>query len=177
MEGNMPGGGVDALRDITFARAGDVELALDIYRPTRVNEPLATAVYFHGGGWARGNRRDFAETRLFPIVRRGIVIASASYRLQPRAVWPAQLDDARAAFLYLAEHADEFGIDRTRIGAWGYHARLIRPTSGCHHPAVLSLVRFSERSTQQSPGESVAAAGHIRESPVNPERARRVKLA
>ena len=128
----MPGAGVDALRDITFARADGVELALDVYRPTHVNEPLAAAVYFHGGGWARGGRRDFAETRLYPVVRRGIVIASASYRLQPQALWPAQLDDARAAFLYLAEHAEELGIDHTRIGAWGSSA-------GGHIAAMLAL--------------------------------------
>ena len=128
----MTSAGVNALRDITFARAGDVELALDVYRPARVKEPLAAAVYFHGGGWARGNRRDFAETRIYPVVRRGVVIASASYRLQPQAAWPAQLDDAQAAFLYLAEHADEFGIDHARIGAWGSSA-------GGHIAAMLAL--------------------------------------
>ena len=128
----MLSSGVDVLRDITFAREGGAELALDVYRPAGVSEPLAAAVYFHGGGWARGSRRDFAETRLYPVARRGIVVASASYRLQPQAVWPAQLDDARSAFLYLAEHADELGIDHTRIGAWGSSA-------GGHIAAMLAL--------------------------------------
>jgi acetyl esterase/lipase/phenylpyruvate tautomerase PptA (4-oxalocrotonate tautomerase family) len=150
--------GVDVQRDIPVARAGDVELALDVYRPTQTGEPLPAALYFHGGGWARGSRHDFAETRLYPVAGRGIVVVSASYRLVPQATWPAQLDDARAAFRFVAEHAAEFGVDRARIGAWGSSA-------GGHIAAMLALagnVPVHSVATWFAPGDLVSLAADPR---------------
>jgi acetyl esterase/lipase len=79
-------------------------------------------VYFHGGGWARGSRKDNVEVRLLPVAARGVAIASVSYRLVDVATHPAQLFDARAAVRWLRAHGDEHGLLTDRIGAWGVSA-------------------------------------------------------
>ena len=45
-----------------------------------------------------------------------------NYRLSPEALFPAQLEDCKAAIRWLRAHADEFGIDPKRAGVWGASA-------------------------------------------------------
>ncbi|MBV8142174.1 MAG: alpha/beta hydrolase, partial [Verrucomicrobia bacterium] len=40
----------------------------------------------------------------------------------PQALFPAQLEDCKAAVRWLRAHAEEFGIDPNRIGVWGASA-------------------------------------------------------
>lgn len=112
---------VRATPDLLYAEVEGSELQLDLYRPA-VEEPVACVLYFHGGGWARGSRKDNAEARLLPVAARGIAIASVSYRLTDVATHPAQLYDARTAVRWLREHGAEHGLRGDRIGAWGVSA-------------------------------------------------------
>lgn len=122
---------VDVSLDVTYAGAGASALSMDLYVP-RTTAPPPVAVYFHGGGWVRGSRADLAQERLMPLARHGVAVASVSYRLADVARWPAQLHDAKGAVRWLRAHASEFGIDGTRIGAWGASA-------GGHLAALLGL--------------------------------------
>ncbi|GAA4551051.1 alpha/beta hydrolase [Pseudonocardia xishanensis] len=123
---------VDHLSDIEFRRTGDTSLHLDVYRPRDVDGPLPAVVYLHGGGWARGSRTDYARDRLVPVAAAGMAVVSASYRFSDVAVWPAQLDDARAAVRYVIDHAAELDVDPARVGVWGASA-------GGHIATMLAL--------------------------------------
>jgi acetyl esterase/lipase len=79
-------------------------------------------VYFHGGGWARGSRKDSVEARLEPVAAQGLAICSVSYRFTDVATYPAQLDDARAAVAWLRENGADHGVGTDQIGAWGASA-------------------------------------------------------
>jgi acetyl esterase/lipase len=78
--------------------------------------------YFHGGGWARGSRKDNVDARLQPVAAEGLAICSVSYRFTDVATHPAQLKDAHAAIAWLREHGAEYGLATERIGAWGASA-------------------------------------------------------
>ncbi|HEX3804431.1 MAG TPA: alpha/beta hydrolase [Solirubrobacteraceae bacterium] len=97
------------------------QLFLDLHRPA-VDAPVPCVVYFHGGGWARGSRKDNVDARLLPVAAHGVAIASVSYRLVDVAVHPAQLYDGRAAVRWLRAHGAEHGLLTDRIGAWGVSA-------------------------------------------------------
>jgi acetyl esterase/lipase len=79
-------------------------------------------VYFHGGGWARGSRKDNVDARLVPVAADGLGICSVSYRFTDVATYPAQLEDAQAAIAWLRENGAEYGLATERIGAWGASA-------------------------------------------------------
>jgi acetyl esterase/lipase len=79
-------------------------------------------VYFHGGGWARGSRKDNVDARLEPVAAEGLGICSVSYRFTDVATHPAQLEDAQAAIAWLRENGAEYGLATDRIGAWGASA-------------------------------------------------------
>lgn len=79
-------------------------------------------MYFHGGGWARGSRKDNVEARLEPVAAQGLAICSVSYRFTDVARYPAQLEDARAAVAWLRQNGAENGLATDHIGAWGASA-------------------------------------------------------
>jgi acetyl esterase/lipase len=112
-------------------------LELDLYTPA--GEPAPVILFVHGGGWRLGTRAVFVPTwrdrRPGPfhrLVAAGFAVASVDYRLTGEAVFPAQLDDVRAALGFLRGRADELGVDAGRVVTWGESA-------GAHLAALLGL--------------------------------------
>ncbi len=115
-----PSSGVKALRDLEYAKVGDVSLKLDLYLPERRPEgPMPLVVWVHGGAWQAGSKD---QTPAIPLVRRGFAVASVGYRLSQSARFPAQIEDCKAAIRWLRANAAEHGLDGRRIGAWGSSA-------------------------------------------------------
>jgi acetyl esterase/lipase len=135
------------LRDLVYATVDGTDLELDLYLPAAGPAPLC--VYLHGGGWMRGARTDRAAERLLPVARAGVAVASVTYRLSGQAVFPAPLDDVRAAVRWLRAHGAEHGVDATRIGAWGASA-------GGHLASLLALT--SDERDAELGDSSVQAA-------------------
>jgi acetyl esterase/lipase len=52
----------------------------------------------------------------------GATIVSVDYRLAPRHPFPAAIDDAHAAWLWVQRHLDELGLDADRIAIGGQSA-------------------------------------------------------
>ena len=107
--------------DIEYRALEDANLFLDIHRPDN-EERVPCVAYFHGGGWARGSRKDDVEERLLPVAASGVAVASVSYRLTDVATYPAQLEDGRAAVAWLRENGADHGLMTERFGAWGASA-------------------------------------------------------
>lgn len=127
------------LRDIPFsAPAGFRPLSLDLLLPAG-DGPHPVIVFVHGGGWRVGSRRMFVPT--FPAGQgfdrmraAGFAVVSVDYRLTGEAVFPAQLDDVRAALDWVRAHGPEHGLDADRIVLWGESA-------GAHLAALAGLDR------------------------------------
>ena len=122
--------GVTAHRDLEYAKAADKKLLLDIYVPdaegesrtadaSDVAESLPLIVWIHGGAWRGGNKR---HCPALPYTTKGYVAASISYRLSHEAIFPAQIEDCKAAIRWLRANAATYRIDPDRIGVWGSSA-------------------------------------------------------
>ena len=107
--------------DITYARAGDRELKLDLARPAEGKGPFPCVVCLHGGGWRMGNKKDIRAWITF-LAERGYVAASIGYRLVPDATFPGQIEDAKTAVRFLRASADKYAIDKERVAALGWSA-------------------------------------------------------
>ncbi|WGW11902.1 alpha/beta hydrolase [Saxibacter everestensis] len=108
-------------RDIVFARPGDADLLLDLYRPARTSRPVPVVLWLHGGGWFTGDRT-LAPDLARRVAATGLAMASVEYRLSGQALFPAQLHDVRSAIRYLRQHAEKYGLDPRLIGVWGASA-------------------------------------------------------
>lgn len=118
-------GGVLAQPDIEYANlVGYRPLLLDLYRPASTGPARPLVIYIHGGGWSRGDARTSGPMANFPgvltsLAARGFVVASINYRLSGEALFPAQIQDVKAAIRFLRANAARFGIDPARVVLWG----------------------------------------------------------
>jgi len=112
---------VRTFNDLEYRSLEDASLFLDIHRPEGDAEVPCVA-YFHGGGWARGSRKDNVEERLQRVAAQGVAVASISYRFTDVATYPAQLEDAGAALVWLRENGSDYGLRTERLGTWGASA-------------------------------------------------------
>jgi acetyl esterase len=79
-------------------------------------------VFLHGGGWCLGTL-DERDARCRTISSgASCAVASVDYRLAPENTYPTAPEDCYAALLWLVDHADELGIDASRIGISGESA-------------------------------------------------------
>jgi acetyl esterase/lipase len=91
---------------------------VDLYVP-RSSSPVPLILFVHGGGFSRGDKGDQDPG---PFVSDGYAFASVNYRLSGDAIFPAQLEDCKAAVRWLRANAAKFNLDPERFGAWGTSA-------------------------------------------------------
>ncbi|MFF2027223.1 alpha/beta hydrolase [Streptomyces sp. NPDC058171] len=114
--------GVD-LRTITAPGLdGDQDVTIRFFTPQNVEGPLPVLVWIHGGGFAIGTSES-SDPYCVDVVRAlGLAVANVEYRLAPETPFPGPLNDCYAALSYVHAHADELGIDPTRIAVGGQSA-------------------------------------------------------
>jgi acetyl esterase len=85
--------------------AGDIPVRT--YRAT--DEPTATVVFFHGGGWMTGDldSHDFFVRKL--AKETGLAFVAVDYRLAPEHPFPAALNDCMRAATWVDDHAEDYG--------------------------------------------------------------------
>ncbi|MGV3662722.1 MAG: prolyl oligopeptidase family serine peptidase [Prosthecobacter sp.] len=115
----MPG--VKAHRDLVYVEGGHERHKLDLYLPEKADAPLPVLIWVHGGGWQNGSKDGCPPLR-GGYVQRGYAVASINYRLSTHAVFPAQIEDCKAAIRWLRAHAREYSLDTQRFGVWGASA-------------------------------------------------------
>lgn len=110
-----------SVRDISVQGAAG-PINAKIYTPDGVRGPLPVIVYYHGGGWVVANSQVYdASTRALSREAKAVVV-SVDYRLAPEAKFPAQHDDALAAYRWVIANAGAIGGDPRRIAIAGESA-------------------------------------------------------
>jgi acetyl esterase len=86
---------------------------------TPPSKPTDLLIWFPGGGWVIGSPElSLPETDRLATHAETVVL-SLDYRMAPEHQFPAAYDDAVAAVAWAMEHAEELGIDPTRISVGG----------------------------------------------------------
>jgi acetyl esterase/lipase len=137
---------VRVLRGVPYAEVeGARPLELDLWLPDADAADAPLVLFLHGGAWRRGRRDDMGlRTRPWSpgpfarIAAAGLAVACVDYRLSGEAVFPAQIDDVRAALRWLVLRSGELGIDPRRVVAWGESA-------GGHLASLLALTSAAPR--------------------------------
>ena len=72
-------------------------------------------VWYHGGGWVLGNINTENSYCTHLADRAKCVVITVDYRLAPEYPFPACVEDAFEALLYVMENADGLDIDNTKV--------------------------------------------------------------
>lgn len=146
----LPAGAAAAHPDLRYGPHPERN-TLDLWVP-KADGPVPLVLWVHGGGWSAGAKS--AKNPAARLLTRGYAVAATNYRLSQHAVYPAQLEDCKAAVRFLRANAAKYGLDPDRFGAWGSSAgghlvALLGTTGDVNdlegavgdHPGVSSRVR------------------------------------
>jgi acetyl esterase/lipase len=111
---------------------------LDLALPDGGDRP-PLVVYIHGGAFLMGDKSDGAAERQ-ALLAAGFAVASVNYRLTDQAIWPAQLEDLKAAFAFLRAEAATLGFDGARMASFG-------PSAGGHLSASVGIALAASPAT------------------------------
>jgi acetyl esterase len=146
--------------------AGDIPVRL--YVPPGLSRPSAAVIYFHGGGMVAGSvdTHDTLCRRL--AVSAGVRVASVDYRLAPEHRFPAAIEDALAAYRWLAGRAAELGADPARLAVAGDSAGgnlaavvALHTRGDAAPPALQVLVYPATDLTRSLPSHRTFAEGYF----------------
>lgn len=98
---------------------GENELnVLDFWQAkTEGKAPLV--VFIHGGGFQALSKERLNAKHLVELLDAGISVAAINYRLAPAYPLPAAFEDSKFALQFLRSKAEEWNIEKSKIGAFG----------------------------------------------------------
>jgi acetyl esterase/lipase len=115
-----PPDGTEVHTNREYVPGGHERQRLDLYVPAKADAPLPVIVWVHGGAWMGGSKDDGGPALRF--VGKGYAVACINYRLSQHAVFPAQIEDCKAAIRWLRSNATTYNLNPDRIGVWGASA-------------------------------------------------------
>jgi acetyl esterase/lipase len=117
--------------DLPYASLSPTQ-KLDIYLPDEGDGPFPVILHIHGGGFASGDKRDIKVLTQLKGLERGFAVVGVNYRLSGEAIFPAGLQDIKAAIRWLRANSAQYHLDGSRIAAWG-------GSSGGNYAAMVCL--------------------------------------
>jgi acetyl esterase/lipase len=119
------GGGASVGPAATYANVPYADVSpsqiLDIWIPETGEAPYPLVVFVHGGAFMMGDKSmDIAHVA--DVLEAGYAAAGIDYRLSGEALFPAAVQDVKAAVRFLRANAAEYGLDPEAFAAWGASA-------------------------------------------------------
>ena len=108
-----------AVRDEPLGTAG---AALRIFRPKDAAAMLPLVYWIHGGGMILSEFDSDRSACEALALATGCVVAAIRYRVAPETPHPGPVEDVYAGLCWVAEHAQELGVDPSRIAIHGVSA-------------------------------------------------------
>lgn len=105
--------GVTSERDVPYS-PGDRDALLDVHRSPHGTAVGPTIVWVHGGAWLSGDKAHIANF-LRVLAAGGCTVIGVGYSIAPEARYPTPVRQVLDALGYLTAHAQELGIDPSRL--------------------------------------------------------------
>jgi len=98
---------------------GDPDVRVRVYEPKEKKEALPGVLYIHGGGFIVGTPEMTDISCIHLVKEVGCVVVSVDYRLAPETPYPGPMEDCYAALKWMADNANEMGLDLERLAVAG----------------------------------------------------------
>ena len=110
--------GVKEIADLVFASPIGHALKLDLFLPEKPQGKLPVVVWIYGGAFMENNQKQ-QEGEAAWLALHGYAVAAIEHRESGEALFPAQIEDCKAAVRWLRGNAAKYGLDPHHVGAWG----------------------------------------------------------
>jgi acetyl esterase len=104
--------------DINDLHISKANIPIRIYKPQE-DGVLPVVVYYHGGGWAKGNIETHDYICRYIAKGSNSIVVSVGYRLAPEYKFPIGLEDCYDALVWVKKNAGTFNGDPSRIAVAG----------------------------------------------------------
>ncbi|MGH7006000.1 MAG: alpha/beta hydrolase, partial [Alphaproteobacteria bacterium] len=127
-----------------FKYGADPYQSLSVFPAARPNGALL--LFWHGGGWT-GGYKEWMAFMAPAFTNAGVTFVSAGYRLAPRNLFPAGLEDCADAVAWVHGNAARYCADPERLFLGGHSA-------GGHYASLLAVTR-AWRGKRKLPADAV----------------------
>ncbi len=103
--------------DVAYASLSDSQ-KLDIYLPNEGTGPFPVIIAIHGGAFKSGDKTGELGY-LQAALDRGYAVVSVNYRLSGEVIFPAAIQDVKAAIRFVKANASEYNLNQDKIATWG----------------------------------------------------------
>jgi len=108
-------------KDINYASDSQESHNLDIYLPKEQKNTYKAVIVIYGSAWFSNNAKAMASASIgTPLLQAGFAVVSINHRSSTEAIWPAQIQDVKAAIRYVRANAASYDIDPSFIGITGF---------------------------------------------------------
>lgn len=106
-------------QDVVYSIQTGQALKLTLILPWMIREKRPLIVFVQGSAWTTPNF-NYELPQLCNFAAAGFVVATVGHRDYTKGhPFPAFLQDVKCAIRYLRSHAEEYGIDESRVSIWG----------------------------------------------------------
>lgn len=126
---------------------------LDLYAASS-DSPQPLIVYAHGGYYVGDDKEDFT-CYCQKLASFGYVVANINYQLAPEGKYPTQILQVNEAVSFLADHAEKYGIDMSRVFIGG-------DSAGAHLASQMGLYYNSDSFRSATGGTPALAPDQLR---------------
>jgi acetyl esterase/lipase len=121
-------------KDINYAGDTLTGHRMDIYLPTVGEGPFPVVVTIAGSAFFANNNKEWAYRRVSLLRKLGFAVVAVNHRSSRNAIFPAQIQDIKAAVRFLRGNAAKYDLDSRFIGITGNssggHLAALMGTSG-----------------------------------------------
>ncbi|QHT65484.1 alpha/beta hydrolase [Rhodocytophaga rosea] len=127
--------------DVNYAGDTLTGHRMDIYLPQGGKVPYPVIVTIAGSAWFGNNTKKQAYQKMgIPILKNGYAVVAINHRFSRQAIFPAQINDVKAAIRFIRANAATYQLDTTFIGITG-------DSSGGHLSAMMGTTRGLDQYT------------------------------
>ena len=139
--------------DLNYAGDTLVSHRMDIFIPKTSQPPYPAILVVYGSAFFGNDMKQIAyQTLGEPLLKSGFAVVTVNHRSSRDAIFPAQIQDIKAAIRFIKANGPKYQIDTTFVGITGY-------SSGGHLSAMAGTSGTVDRMTINS--KTVELEGHL----------------
>ena len=106
-------------KEIVIEGTQNLQVKTTVFSMAGEQADMPALVYVHGGAFAYKAAAYQKKLAMIYAKKAGCKVFFPHYRLAPKYQYPAAYEDVMSVYRYVAEHAQELGVDPSRIGIAG----------------------------------------------------------